>query len=48
MAQFPVQVYYFTALFTEKLINIVHRNAQVKKYKRKLAGERQCLIVYSD
>ena len=47
MAQVQVQVYYFT-LFTEKLINIVHRNAEIKKkYKQKLAGERQYLTVYS-
>ena len=37
MAQFPVQVYYFTALFTEKLINIVHRNAQVKKIQTEIS-----------
>ena len=34
-----VQVYYFT-LFTEKLINIVYRHAEIKKYKQKLAREK--------
>ena len=34
-----VQVYYFT-LFKEKLINIVYRNAEIKKYKQKLARKK--------
>ena len=45
--QVQVQVYYFT-LFTEKLINIVYKNAEIKKYKQKLPREKQYLIVYSD
>ena len=46
-SSFKSQVYYFT-LFREKVINIVYRNAEIKKYKQKLSREKQYLIVYSD
>ena len=36
-----VQVYLYFTLFKEKLINIVYRNAEIKKYKQKLARKKK-------
>ena len=49
MCKFQVQVQVFIVLhcFLEKLINILYKNAEIKKY-RQLAREKQYLIVYSD